>query len=97
MNVFEASKKFLADHVVDVYMTRSKEIETSEYPTHFFNMGYALKQIEETTSLSKLLLDLKYGAYENVGYFKDNEENPEEDVQEQFLSDVYDFHKHGVK
>ena len=97
MNVFEASKKFLADHVVDVYMTRSKEIETAEYPSHFFNMGYALKQIEETTSLSKLLLDLKYGAYENVGYFKDNEENPEEDVQEQFLSDVYDFHKHGVK
>jgi hypothetical protein len=97
MNVFEASKKFLADHVVDVYMTRSKEIETEEYPVHFFNMGYALKQIEETTSLSKLLLDLKYGVYENVGYFKDSEENPEEDVQEQFLSDVYDFHKHGVK
>jgi hypothetical protein len=97
MNVFEASKKFLADHIMDVYVTRSQEIETAEYPTHYFNMGYALKQLEETTSLSKLLLDLKYGAYENVGYFKDDEDNPGEDVQEQFLSDVYLFHINSKK
>ena len=97
MNVFDVSKKFLADHVVDVYMTRAKEIETAEYPTHFFNMGYALKQIEETTSLSKLLLDIKFGSYENVGYFRDDDDNPKEDVQEQFLSDVYVYYSHTKK
>jgi hypothetical protein len=90
LDLLKIAKKFLVQHTQDLYMTRSQEVEVDEFPTHFFNMGYTLKNIEQTIYFSHLLRDVKYGTYENIGYFK-TEDDTDEDVTEQFLTDLITY------
>jgi hypothetical protein len=91
LNLLKIAKEYLVQHTIDLYVARSQEVETSEFPTHFFNMGYILKSIHETIYFSHLLRDVKYGTYENIGYFK-SEDSTDEDITEQFLVDVFSYY-----
>lgn len=77
MNYFNEMKNFLKDMTTDYYHLKAVEIETEELPAHYFNMGYILKQIEESTSMESILNDLRMGRYRDIEFFYSSPEKKE--------------------
>jgi hypothetical protein len=69
MNYLNEMKKYLKDLTTDLYNVRAEEVETDELPSHYFNMGYTIKRIEESTSIESIMNDVRMGRYEDIGFF----------------------------
>lgn len=86
MNYFNEMKTFLKDMTTDFYHLNAVGIETEELPAHYFNMGYILKQIEESTSMESILNDLRMGRYRDIEFFYSSPEKTVNNI-DQFLED----------
>jgi hypothetical protein len=84
MNYLNEMKKFLKDLTTDLYNVRAEEVELDELPSHYFNMGYTIKRIEESTSMESIMNDVRMGRYEDIGFFYSTPEGQEPAV-DQFL------------
>ena len=89
MNYFDEMKKYLKDLTTDLYNTRADEVETDELPSHYFNMGYIIKRIEEATSIESILNDVRMGRYQELGFFYSTPEGQEPAV-DQFMESFID-------
>lgn len=74
MNYFDEMKKYLKDLTTDFYNVRADEVEPDELPSHYFNMGYIIKRIEESTSMESIINDVRMGRYEEIGFFHSSPE-----------------------
>ena len=84
MNYFNEMKKFLKDLTTDLYNVRAEDLNHDDLPSHYFNMGYTIKRIEESTSIESILSDVRMGRYEDIGFFYSTPEGQESAVG-QFL------------
>jgi len=87
MNLHKAAKEYLHKVAIQTYTLRAEDIETELLPGHYYNMGYTMKLIDESTSLMSLLNSIRMGGFDNLGY----EPNSDDEVVESFLECVFDY------
>ena len=87
MNLHKAAKEYLHKVAIQTYTLRAEDLETEQLPSHYFNMGYTMKLIDESTSLMSLLQNIRMGRFDDLGYLQDSDDQ----AVESFLECVFDY------